>query len=113
MEYAYAHTETAVDAVEHAQESLLDMVAHIVEHSLSDTLYLLPFLFVTYLAMEWLEHKTGSRTQEAIRRAGVAGPVAGAVLGAVPQCGFSAAAATLYAGRVVTLGTLFAVFLST
>ena len=63
--------------------------------------------------MEWLEHKTGERTQKAITRAGTAGPVVGSVLGVVPQCGFSAVAATLYAGRVITLGTLFAVFLST
>lgn len=83
------------------------------EHSVADTLYLVPFLFVTYLAMEWLEHKTGGKTQEAIRHAGAAGPIVGAFLGVVPQCGFSAAAATLYAGRVITLGTLFAVFLST
>ena len=97
----------------HAGESLGVMVQHIVEHSVSDILYLIPFLFVTYLAMEWLEHKTEGRTQEAIRRAGAAGPIVGSLLGAVPQCGFSAAAAALYAGRVVTLGTLFAVFLST
>ena len=83
------------------------------EHSVADTLYLIPFLFVTYLAMEWLEHKTGGKTQEAIRHAGAAGPIVGAFLGVVPQCGFSAVAATLYAGRVITLGTLFAVFLST
>ena len=63
--------------------------------------------------MEWLEHKTGGRTESAIRRAGAAGPVAGALLGVVPQCGFSAVAATLWAGRVITLGTMFAVFLST
>lgn len=97
----------------HEGESLGVMVQHILEHSIGDILYLIPFLFVTYLAMEWLEHKTGGRTQEAIRRAGAAGPVIGALLGAIPQCGFSAASAALYAGRVVTLGTLFAVFLST
>lgn len=91
----------------------LETVEHIVSHTIADTLYLIPFLFATYLAMEWLEHKTGTRTQDAIRDAGVAGPVIGAILGVVPQCGFSAAAATLYAGRVITLGTLFAVFLST
>lgn len=89
------------------------ILAHVAEHSIADTLYLIPFLFVTYLAMEWLEHKTAGRTQEAIQRAGAAGPVAGAFLGVIPQCGFSAAAATLYAGRVITLGTVFAVFLST
>lgn len=91
----------------------LEIVEHVVAHSIADTLYLIPFLFATYVAMEWLEHKTGTRTQDAIRNAGSAGSVIGAVLGVVPQCGFSAAAATLYAGRVITLGTLFAVFLST
>ena len=81
--------------------------------AIKDTLYIIPFLFVTYLAMEWLEHKTGGKAEAAIQRAGAAGPFIGAVVGVVPQCGFSAAAATLWAGRVITLGTLFAVFLST
>lgn len=94
-------------------DETLHIAEHVLEHSVSDTLYLIPFLFVTYLAMEWLEHKTGSKTQKAIRHAGAAGPVVGALLGVVPQCGFSAMAATLYAGRVITLGTLFAVLLST
>ena len=92
---------------------IMHIAEHVAEHSVADTLYLIPFLWVTYLAMEWLEHKTGGRTQDAIRHAGAAGPIVGAFLGVVPQCGFSAAAATLYAGRVITLGTLFAVFLST
>lgn len=94
-------------------DDIFHIATHVLEHSVSDTLYLIPFLFVTYLVMEWLEHKTGSRTRDAIRRAGSAGPVAGALLGVVPQCGFSAAASTLWAGRVITLGTVFAVFLST
>ena len=96
-----------------ATMEFLEIVEHIVSHTIADTLYLIPFLFATYVAMEWLEHKTGTRTQDAIRNAGVAGPVIGAILGVVPQCGFSAAAATLYSGRVITLGTMFAVFLST
>ena len=94
-------------------EEISHIVMHALEHSVGDTLYLIPFLFVTYLAMEWLEHKTGGRTQEAVQRAGAAGPVLGSLFGVIPQCGFSAAAATLYAGRVITLGTVFAVFLST
>lgn len=94
-------------------EHIEHILAHVAGHSIADTLYLIPFLFATYLAMEWLEHKTAGKTQEAIQRAGAAGPVAGAFLGVIPQCGFSAAAATLYAGRVITLGTVFAVFLST
>ena len=96
-----------------AMEDIAHIAGHVLEHSVADTAYLIPFLFVTYLLMEWLEHKTAGRTQEAIRHAGAAGPVVGALLGVVPQCGFSAMAATLWAGRVITLGTLFAVFLST
>ena len=91
----------------------MHIAGHVLEHSIEDTLYLIPFLFVTYLAMEWLEHKAGDKAQNAIKRAGKAGPVIGAVLGVVPQCGFSAAASTLYAGRVITVGTLIAVLLST
>ena len=94
-------------------EDITHLIGHVIEHSVEDTLYLIPFLFVTYLAMEWLEHKAGDKAEEAVRRAGAAGPVVGALVGIVPQCGFSAAAATLWAGRVITLGTLFAVFLST
>lgn len=94
-------------------EDIAHIIGHVLEHSIEDTLYLIPFLFVTYLAMEWLEHKAGDKAEEAVRRAGAAGPVVGALVGVVPQCGFSAAAATLWAGRVITLGTLFAVFLST
>ena len=94
-------------------EDITHLIGHVLEHSVEDTLYLIPFLFVTYLAMEWLEHKAGDKAEDAVRRAGAAGPVVGALVGIVPQCGFSAAAATLWAGRVITLGTLFAVFLST
>lgn len=94
-------------------DEFLHIAEHVLEHAVADTLYLIPFLYVTYLLMEWLEHKTGAKTQNAIKRAGAAGPAIGAVLGVVPQCGFSAVSATLYAGRVITLGTLFAVFLST
>lgn len=89
------------------------ILAHALEHAFFDTLKLIPFLFVTYLAMEALEHRAGKASEEAVRKAGHAGPAIGALLGVVPQCGFSAAASTLYAARVVTLGTLFAVFLST
>lgn len=78
-----------------------------------DTLKLLPFLFLTYLVMEYLEHKTGEKTERMIRKAGYFGPFIGSLLGAFPQCGFSAAASNLYAGRVITLGSLLAIYLST
>ena len=70
-------------------------------------------MLITYLALELLEHAAGDRVNGVVKRAGAAGPVVGALLGIVPQCGFSAMGATLYAGRVITLGTLVAVFLST
>ena len=91
----------------------MDLLIDILLDAGKDTLSLVPFLLVTYLTLETLEHVAGDRVNGAIKRAGAAGPVVGSLLGMVPQCGFSAMAATLYAGRVVTLGTLVAVFLST
>lgn len=92
-----------------AMEMLLDIVLD----AARDTISLVPFLLVTYLVLESLEHVAGDRVNGLVKKAGPAGPVVGALLGMVPQCGFSAMGATLYAGRVVTLGTLAAVFLST
>lgn len=91
----------------------MDLLIDILLDAGKDTLSLVPFLLVTYLALETLEHVAGESVNGAIKRAGAAGPAVGSLLGMVPQCGFSAMAATLYAGRVVTLGTLVAVFLST
>lgn len=85
----------------------------IILDALLDTAKILPFLLVTYLAMEYLEHRAGDKTNRLVKKAGKFGPVVGSALGAVPQCGFSAAAANLFAGRVITLGTLVAIMLST
>ena len=81
--------------------------------ALIDTLKIFPFLFLAYLAMEYLESHTEDKIRDFVRRAGWMGPFWGGVLGAVPQCGFSAAASNLYAGRAISLGTLFAIYLST
>ncbi len=91
----------------------MDLFVDTLLDSLLDTLQLIPFLFVTYFAMEWLEHAAGSKTEQAVSNAGKAGPLIGSLLGAIPQCGFSAMAATLYSARMVTVGTLVAVILST
>ena len=91
----------------------MDLFVDVLADSVIDTLKLIPFLFVTYLAMEALEHFASNKVREAVERAGTAGPAVGALLGALPQCGFSAMAATLFSGRVVTAGTLVAVILST
>ena len=91
----------------------MEKIADILMDSGLDSLRLIPFLFVTYLLMEYLEHKTGEQTTRLIRKAGKLGPVWGGFLGIFPQCGFSAAASSLYAGRLITVGTLLAVYLST
>ncbi|MDD3795623.1 MAG: putative manganese transporter [Lachnospiraceae bacterium] len=85
----------------------------ILQDCVIDTVKIIPFLFLTYLLMEYIEHRTSEKTKGVIRRAGKMGPLLGGVLGAIPQCGFSAAAAGFYSGRVITVGTLLAVFLST
>lgn len=88
---------------------LLDVIAD----TLVDALKLLPFLFLTYLAMEYIEHKAGDKAEKLVKKAGGFGPLIGSILGIVPQCGFSTAASNLYAGRIITLGTLISIFLST
>lgn len=89
------------------------MFLDLLKDAFMDCLSLLPFLFLTYLALEILEHKMADKTQRWIARAGKLGPFYGGLLGMIPQCGFSAAASNLYAGRIITVGTLVAVFLST
>ncbi len=91
----------------------MEIILDVIHDTYIDSLRILPFLFLAYLAMECLEHWTGGRMQVIVRKSGKAGPAIGGILGIFPQCGFSAAAANLYAGRIITLGTLMAVFLST
>lgn len=97
----------------HAGEGQALWAEEIFLHGLLDTLKIIPFLFLTYLLMEFIEHRAGDRAERFMRRAGVFAPAIGGALGAVPQCGFSAAAANLYAGRIISVGTVIAVFLST
>lgn len=78
-----------------------------------DSLKLLPFLFITYLLMELLENKASEKSLKVIKKSGKFGPILGSLLGIVPQCGFSAAAASLYAGKIISIGSLIAIFLST
>ena len=81
--------------------------------AVGDSLKLLPFLFLTYLLMEYIEHHAMSRLTDAVGKVGRTGPLLGGLAGIVPQCGFSAAASGLFAGGVISIGTLLAVFLST
>ncbi len=85
----------------------------IIEETLIDGIKLLPFLLITYIIMEYIEHKTSNKTKDMIKKSGKFGPLIGSLLGAVPQCGFSVVATNFYAARVITLGTLISVYLST
>lgn len=78
-----------------------------------DSAKLLPFLFLTYVLMEYMEHHTGNKMVALMKKSGRFGPAIGAVAGLIPQCGFSAAASGLYAGRVISMGSLIAIYLST
>lgn len=80
---------------------------------LIDTLKMLPFLFAAFLVLEAVEHYSEKHRDNVLTKIGNAGPLVGAVFGCVPQCGFSVAAANLYSGGVITLGTMLAVFLAT
>ena len=82
-------------------------------NGLIDTLKILPFLFLTYLLMELIEHKASAKARAFMERSGAAGPAVGGLLGVIPQCGFSASASNFYAGRVISLGMLVSIFLST
>lgn len=81
--------------------------------SLIDTLKLIPFLLIVFLFMELLEHKFSKKSKNIIKKAGNVGPIYGSLLGVVPQCGFSVAATNLFSARIISIGTLVAVYLST
>ena len=91
----------------------MQQIIEILEETVLDSIKLLPFLFVTYLIMEYIEHKTSDKVKETIKKSGKYGPILGGVVGIFPQCGFSVSATNLYAARVITLGTLISVYLTT
>lgn len=85
----------------------------VIYDTLIDSFKLLPFLFLTFLLIEFFEHKLDEKSKSSISNAGKFGPIIGSFLGIVPQCGFSVAATNLYATRIISIGTLIAVYLST
>ena len=87
------------------QEILLDTIL--------DCLKILPFLFIAFFIIEFFEHKLSHKTENAIKDAGKFGPLIGSLLGALPQCGFSVLATNLYITRIISLGTLISIYLST
>ncbi|MGN0551954.1 MAG: putative manganese transporter [Oscillospiraceae bacterium] len=103
---------TKLHAEAHEEFDALDIILD----ALIDAAKMIPFLFLAFLLMEFIEHKAGEHLEGILKRTGggrFIGSAAGALLGCIPQCGFSVAAANFYSGRLITMGTLLAVFIST
>ena len=86
---------------------------HILEHSFLDSIKLLPFLFIAFFIIELIEHKLSNKSKKVISKSGKYGPILGSLLGLIPQCGFSVVATNLYITRILSLGTLISIYLST
>ena len=86
---------------------------HVLEHSFIDSIKLLPFLFIAFLIIELIEHKLSDKSKKIISKSGKFGPIIGSILGLIPQCGFSVIATNLYVTRILSLGTLISIYLST
>ena len=97
----------------HSHEHHGGFFDEVILHGVIETAKIIPFLFVAYLIMELIEHKASDRVRQFLTKSGRLGPLVGGGLGALPQCAFSAVASNLYAGRIISMGTLVAVFLST
>lgn len=92
---------------------MLDTLIDVLLDAVKDTLLMVPFLFGVYILIEYMEHASSNKIEKAFKKLGPFGPVGGAVIGTIPQCGVSAAAANLYSGKVISIGTIIAVFLAT
>ena len=93
--------------------NIKDIIVDILTDTALDGLNMLPFLFGAYLLFEWIEHRSGSKFRHRLSHSGRYSVPLGAAIGLIPQCGFSVAASNLFAGRLITTGTLLAVFLAT
>ena len=89
----------------------MDVILDIIKDGVIDTLKLLPFLFIAFLLIELIEHKL--KNKEMVSKAGKFGPIIGAILGGIPQCGMATLATNLYVTRIISLGTLISIFLAT
>ena len=92
---------------------MIDILKDTFIDAVIDSLKILPFLFIAYFIMEYIEHKMGDKSKKTIQKSGKWGPLIGSMVGVIPQCGFSVSATNLYSARVISLGTLISVYLST
>lgn len=102
-----------VEVRERLRGGTLEILHHVLEHAVIDCGKMLPFLFVAFLLIEGLEKLSETMNGNLMERVGRTGPFVGAVLGCVPQCGFSVMASNLYSTGMISVGTLLAVFLAT
>ncbi len=89
------------------------MMKEIILDTIIDSIKIIPFLFLAFIIIEYIEHKLKNKSSKIIKQSGKLGPIVGSLLGIFPQCGFSVAATNLYVTRIISLGTLIAVYLST
>ena len=92
---------------------MLDILLDTLLHTLEETLNLIPFLFIAFIIIEFIEHKLSDKNEKALKKAGKLGPLVGSLLGLVPQCGFSVVATNLYITRIISLGSLISIYLTT
>ena len=90
-----------------------EIIMHTLTHSFVDTLKIFPFLFIAFLIIESIEHKFSNKFKNIITKSNKLGPIIGGLFGLVPQCGFSVVATNFYITRVISLGTLISIYLST
>lgn len=100
-------------AHEHGHRITEHFFEHIFSHTIADTRTLIPFLLIVFLVLEYMEHSISEKSVALIEKAGRSGPLLGGIVGALPQCGFSVMATNLFAGRIISIGTVVAVYLST
>ncbi len=105
LQHIHSHTDASIISISSVFDTFLD--------ALWDTFKILPFLFIAFLLIEFLEHKAQDKIKHFFTRAGSAGPLIGTLLGCIPQCGFSVMSANLYSSGIITRATLLAVFLAT
>ena len=82
-------------------------------HTLEETIKLIPFLFIAFLIIEFIEHKLSEKNEQILKKSGKFGPLLGSLLGLIPQCGFSVLATNLYITRIISIGSLISIYLST
>ncbi|MEF9935326.1 MAG: putative manganese transporter [Clostridium sp.] len=106
----FSHAHGAHEGHLHGEGNI---ILSTLEHSLLDLLPMIPLLLITFIAIELMEHKFSSKLQNSIKKAGFLGPILGALIGIIPQCGFSIMAVAFYSKRMISLGTMMAIFLAT